>query len=288
MSTITVTQSTFSNYQGGGSTATVRIYANDVFVPTSGSQINKSRPGSLSWYKSIAATVAANVVTVPQFTIDSTTDSSKPGATYSAVLFDSSGRFVSYLFRNWAIPHDLGATIDWADLDTYNENAPAAAAGVAYTQQQVNTLIPAVIAQNMIVKRQDTSQAESSEATLQDTELIATVEIAEYQFEAFLHVQSDAGGVRLAFGGTATISEYIAQYVAESATANTRLATSRITTATNNFTYGSGGSDAHILIRGSVKFTAAGTFKLQFAQKDADPSGTSLLQGSGLIMHKVN
>jgi hypothetical protein len=89
MSTITVSTFDIPNWQLGGSACTLRILSNQSFRTSAGSQINRSTKDV--FYQSVACTISGTVVSVPSFTIDSTTDASDPNATYNAALYDSNG-----------------------------------------------------------------------------------------------------------------------------------------------------------------------------------------------------
>jgi hypothetical protein len=104
---ITVSQLVQPNYQGGGSTATLRIYADKEFVASDNVRVFKGTVGTRVWYKSVSCTVSGTTLTIPQFTIDSTTNSSVPTATYTFVLYDSSGRLVETLFNKFQVPYTL-------------------------------------------------------------------------------------------------------------------------------------------------------------------------------------
>lgn len=122
MSLITVLQDTRNNYRYSGSTAKIRIFANQTFTTSTGSVIHQG--GLNSWYKELSCTISGNILTIPQFTIDSTVDSSNANATYTAVLYDASGNRRDAILSNFRVPVSLGETITWAALASYNAAAP--------------------------------------------------------------------------------------------------------------------------------------------------------------------
>lgn len=139
--TITVSGTTLQNWRFSGSTAKLRIFADTKFV-TSTAQI--VMPGQVSvgnWYKEVNCTVSGTVLTIPSFTIDSTTDSSVTRASYTFVLFDSKNVRRDTYADSFRIPHTLGATLSWVQLITYNQAQPRPATAGVYNSEEVNTLI---------------------------------------------------------------------------------------------------------------------------------------------------
>lgn len=143
MSEITINSFVIDTYRKGGSTATVRIYADESFLTSQEEWIVHSRPKTKEFYKSVSCTVSGSNLTVAQFILDSTTNAlTGNNPTYTACIYDENGRFVEYLFRNYQVPHNLSpaSPIDYSDLVQYNEDAPAHQPGVTYTQAEVNNL----------------------------------------------------------------------------------------------------------------------------------------------------
>jgi hypothetical protein len=141
MSTITVRTFTIPNYQGGGSTATLRIQVNQTFMSSAGQMIFASQNNV--FYKSVNCTVASNVITVPEFTIDSTTDSSVPTASYNGILYDSNGARRMALFSSYSIPTTFGATANWEQIENYNQTVHPPFLSGYPTTAQVQSLIDA-------------------------------------------------------------------------------------------------------------------------------------------------
>ncbi len=75
-----------------GSSATLRIYASTPFYASNGEFVQAGRVGTTDWCQTVDCTIVDNVLTIGAFDIHTTTDSSVPNATYTAVLFDSAGR----------------------------------------------------------------------------------------------------------------------------------------------------------------------------------------------------
>src|SRR5947209_9175088 len=87
---ITVTGFSLTGYNYGGSTASLRIYADRTFTTSTGTIVVQGTPGSTTFYKQVNCTVAGTTLTVPSFTIDTTSDAlDDRQATFTFVLFDS-------------------------------------------------------------------------------------------------------------------------------------------------------------------------------------------------------
>lgn len=149
MSQISIASFVVPNYHGdhGGCTAKLRIYADQVFQTSDGKQIIKSKPGGNVWYLELDCDVLDTNLTVPAFTIDSTTDSNVKDATYTGLFFDDYVHPTpQYLFKHYEIPDGLGSSIEFSDIVTYNEDPPVNNPGVTYTQEQTDAKIAAAIA----------------------------------------------------------------------------------------------------------------------------------------------
>lgn len=145
MSTITVNSFTIPNYRRAGSAAYLRIYAQDTFFTSGGVQILGRGASDKDFYKEITCSVSGNVVTVPTFTIDSTTDSiDRPdGARYTAVLFDSKRERVIQIFENYQVPTSFGSDIDYDELKVHNSAISGSQIDrhLVYTREQVDYLL---------------------------------------------------------------------------------------------------------------------------------------------------
>jgi len=109
------------NWQKGGASVTLRIYADVTFKSSDDVIIQRGDPrGAGNWYKEVACSVSGTTITVPEFTIDSTTDSSDRNATYTGVLFDANGVRRDTFFGAFRIPHNFGASVEWQAIYSYN------------------------------------------------------------------------------------------------------------------------------------------------------------------------
>lgn len=132
---------TIASYRYAGTTASVRFYASETFTTSDGKLVVGTLPGSLGFYASVSCTIAGNILNCPGVALPSTTDSSRPLAGYTAVLYDARGIRRETLFDRWRVPHTLGAGITYGQLEAYNR-APVRPFGDAfYTRDQVNALI---------------------------------------------------------------------------------------------------------------------------------------------------
>jgi len=112
MPLITIAAVTIPNWQGNATGIVLRLYANESFTAQSGSFYPRGvqcNPASLgTFFQAVTCSVVGGALTIPSFTLDSTTDSpDNPDASYSAVLWDSaSGKPVqSYgTFAAFALP----------------------------------------------------------------------------------------------------------------------------------------------------------------------------------------
>lgn len=127
----------------------------------------------------------------------------------------------------------------------------------------------------------------TTDATLNDTDLAVTVEAGgKYDIKGRLHITTGVGGFRVAFGGAATIANFIAHYL-KLIVSEPEAVNARVTAAATPYTTDSS-ADIIIYIDGSVEITSAGTFILQAAQNVSDAAASTLLRGSTLILTKTN
>lgn len=147
MTQITIATFDRDNWQIGGASATLRIYADVQFRTSDDDIIERGDPrGGGNWYKEVACTIAGTTLTVPEFTIDSTTDSSNRNSTYTGVLFDSNGRRRDTLFGAYRIPHNLGSTVQWSAIYDYNAMVRSLLQYAYPNIDQVQTIVDSAIA----------------------------------------------------------------------------------------------------------------------------------------------
>jgi hypothetical protein len=134
---ITVQTTTIPNYQRSGSTATIRIYATENFFSEGLEYI----AGQGYFYKEVDCTVSGNVVTVPPFTLASTTDSTVDTAKYRAVLLDAAGTRVSVLMGGLEFSVPPVDPTTWEDLMVYNQAVRRRMPDTFYDANQITTLL---------------------------------------------------------------------------------------------------------------------------------------------------
>jgi len=105
----------------GGSFAYLRIYASTDFYTSDGISITAGQVGSSNWYQQYTCTVSGTTITIPQVTLQSTTDSTVEGATYTAVFFDSRGTQRNVKLGNFRVDPSLAPTSSWQALTMLNQ-----------------------------------------------------------------------------------------------------------------------------------------------------------------------
>jgi hypothetical protein len=141
MSNITLETFTVPNYHGGGSTATLKLFATRTFRDSLGYEHAGQREGLGYFYKSIACTVSGTTLTVPQSTIVSTVDSSDDTVKFQGVFYNSKGTKIMDLNggRPFSVP--IITPTSWQQIATSNEAIIRRAKDEVYTKQQVDALI---------------------------------------------------------------------------------------------------------------------------------------------------
>lgn len=140
---VTISSVQIPNWTHGGTTAKLQIVSNQSFFNSNGVQILRGSAATLSFYKDITCTVSVNTVTCPSFTIDSTTDSSVPAATYTAYLYDAKNIKRAEYLANFKVPHTFGSTMNWLAIATYSKTLARPLPSTYYTADQINQLIDA-------------------------------------------------------------------------------------------------------------------------------------------------
>lgn len=138
---ITIPARTVENVQYGGSNAVLRIYCNRNFFTSDNKPVIKGLVGSKNIYKSVSCSISGTTLTIPQITIDSTTDGiDLQNAKFTAVFYDSSGVKRDLFLTKFAVPHDMGSTLTWAQIKTFNNSGTPSPASSYYTAAQINNL----------------------------------------------------------------------------------------------------------------------------------------------------
>ena len=100
----------------GSTYAYLRIYASTDFYTSDGISITGGQVGSPNWYQQYTCTVSGTTLTIPQVTLQSTTDSTVEAATYTAVLFDSRGTQRNIKLQNFRVDPSLAPASTWQAL----------------------------------------------------------------------------------------------------------------------------------------------------------------------------
>lgn len=137
---VTVSASTLSNWRYGTANVALRVYASDNFVASTGATVMGSPVGSGGFYKIIGCTVNSGVVTIPAFTIDSTTDGSdKTHVSYTFIFYEGNTRRDIYYKAGLRIPPATPTT--FGSIILYNSTIPLPPETTTYTTGQINTLL---------------------------------------------------------------------------------------------------------------------------------------------------
>jgi hypothetical protein len=137
---VTVTGLVVTGYAGAGSTATVRVYYSETFVDSLGNTVPGDAVGGPNFYRVVTCPVASRTVTCPSFVLPSTTDSSRPYAKVSLMLYDGTNRIrIKDLFANWSVP-PTPATTTLKDLEIFQRSGWKPFGSTYYTAEQVNAL----------------------------------------------------------------------------------------------------------------------------------------------------
>jgi len=158
---ITIQAQTVRNFQYRQTSATnpphLRIYASASFITSDGVFIPGGNTTNNQFYRDIVCTQSGTTVTIPQFTLDSTTDASSltKAATYTCYWYTSSGALLSptaYLQNLYVQPSivstsgcmPIGLCATWNDLVLASTPSPPLAPDVYVTQLQMATAITAI------------------------------------------------------------------------------------------------------------------------------------------------
>lgn len=132
----------------------------------------------------------------------------------------------------------------------------------------------------------------NNDDTLGDTALSVTVAAGGiYAIEMVVQSDNAVKSIKMDFGGTATITNFIGAWSTASAAdmSASGLMGNRVTSAGTDYTQVAfDGTNGVYWFTGTIEVNAAGTFLLRGAQNAADASDTTILRGSSLILTKLN
>ena len=125
-----------------GSTCTLRLYSSISYASSDGTVVMAGTTGSGSFFKSVDCTIAAGIISIPSFTIPSTSDGLDLGtARYTAVFFDSDGVQRDVWLDSFVIPTSLVSPTTWAALRIYKYGNQPLRDTTVYTKDQTNAQI---------------------------------------------------------------------------------------------------------------------------------------------------
>lgn len=141
---------TIKNWQKSGAYE-FRLYADESFFASNGTEIPAGRPGSLDAYQKIGCiyNAAAKTITVPILSVEKTdTSLDKPDARYSVAGIYSRNVLVHTILRDFTVPASLGNSVTWVQLAINSQPARRSfdLLGEIYTKSQVNALVANVVA----------------------------------------------------------------------------------------------------------------------------------------------
>ncbi len=135
-------QNTPDVWRLGGSTASLRISANQPFDTIDGQYIPKGRSASNDFYLEVDCTIVGNVLLIPAFEIDSTEDSpTNPAADYTATLVTSKRALIRPAFlSNFRVPATL-PNVTWPLLRLHKAARIPLRITNTYNSEQIEALI---------------------------------------------------------------------------------------------------------------------------------------------------
>lgn len=145
-----------------GSTCTLRIYANPTFTASDGTTVMGSVPPSGSFYKSVPCTISGGVITIPSFTLHSTTDAiDNQNARYTAIFYDSKGVRRDTFLADFTVPSSFGANVTWAQIKLFKAGSQPFRDTNVYTRTQTNLQIQQALADVGVGKATTSSEGTS-------------------------------------------------------------------------------------------------------------------------------
>lgn len=210
--------------------------------------------------------------------------------------FRAGGRYLlSYDGTQMLVVSLLGnappAAVTSINGDTTAAQIVAAGFGISVTDAGATH----TIASTNVASYLDTTITYNNTATLADTALSVTVVTGgKYRIELIVHSTSAVTNLKMDFAGTATITNFVGEWIGYNAAIDMMLPSpaigARVTAAGTDFGPGGAidGADGYYVFTGSVEINVGGTFLLRAAQNAADASDTTLLRGSTLVLTKLN
>jgi len=119
MSLVTISTGYVGEYHGSATPAFARLYADQQFTTSESEIIESGSMARPDFYQEFTASLVGVNIQVASGDAYTTTDSNKPYATYTLVIYDTNGAVINVVYKRLRIPPDLTPTT-WATLESYS------------------------------------------------------------------------------------------------------------------------------------------------------------------------
>lgn len=145
MSTITIQSVPLSPFAFSPTPSAVylRVYLLNSFVSSAGIPLQASAPDDKAWYKQVTCSLSAGVLTIPSFTLDSTTNGlDRTNSHYACYFYDQNGRRLAPYdsYTPFRLSH-LTTPVSWADIRAFNFQRVPVVDNTSYTKLETEALI---------------------------------------------------------------------------------------------------------------------------------------------------
>jgi len=123
MTLIPIAEADIVEYHGNGVPAFARLYANQQFTSSEGILVaggSKRRP---EFWQEFTASLVGNWIHLDEGNAYATTNSNRPGATCTLVVYDANGRELLTPYSRLRIPHSY-SSMTWAALESFSAAVP--------------------------------------------------------------------------------------------------------------------------------------------------------------------
>lgn len=172
-----------------------------------------------------------------------------------------------------------------------NNKITADTTAAAWEVMYVPVIVAGLVATDLLRSYLATTVTYNANAVLADTALSVTVAAGGiYAIELVVQSTSAVKGLNMDFAGTATIANFIGEWQGHNAAGYVDGSSARVTAAGTDFGPAGplDGASSLYTFTGSVEITDAGTFLLRGAQNVSDPTNTTILRGSTLVLTRMN
>lgn len=209
------------------------------------------------------------------------------GGVFYAILDDGgSTQYISaQTIENYA---DIFAVDDWLDGTAEPADPQPVLTPTPTTRKVTQGLLQAAIPIRL-TSRLAAPAVYNDVAAFSDSLLGVSVEAGEtYDIELILYTTSVMQPLKLEFGGTASVTNFIGQWISNVASDFTAGSTSSVVTAPGTDFTATNSAEGYTTFKGTIAVNAAGTFLLRAAQESADASDTTIRSGSTLILRRIS